>query len=394
MESAEASPAKKPAAFSVFKPKTAPPTEAAAPLDLFANRHARPVDDVDDQTYAQLAGREADALKRTVNLDVNAASASASVSAATVAAPEPEPIPVWDNEYGPYDDPNLLLVDILKQLAHDGFEQAKFDANARYPAMSYQKAAANIHGWHERITSGKKAVKDIDGVGKGIGEKIDRILKDKSYTNKEGKTYHPLGNIRPKQEEEMEKQRIKEEKEAEKQAAKEQKRLEREALKAEKAASKPASKRRKQAEFASDDDTKSPVKKEAAKVKEEKAAVKAEPGIKTEPGAKDVQVKLEHVKQESPSVKVKDEKPAVKAEPKETKSTPKKRAAATKAAAAKRKRRAVVSSDEDSEAEPSASEPSESEAESSFAESESDSDAPRKKKGKGAERKLKGRGRK
>lgn len=372
-----ASPAK---AFSIFKKKD--PATAAAPaaqptaLDMFASRHNRPTEEDQGAKLSNLKSVAAEALAKTVNLEVNAATPSASTSAV---APEPEVIPVWDKKYGPYDDPNLLLVDILRQLAKEAFEMGILDPKAKFAGMSYTKGASNIHSWPKPVLDGKKAAKEIDGVGKGTADKIDKILKDKFYRTSDGKTFYPLGNVLPKAEEDAMKDEAKQAKEAEKEAAKAEKKAAREAAKAERDANKPPTKKRKKsttAEAGSDSET---VKAESAspaevKVKDEKPKIKEEPIL--------IDDDDEDVKPVVKSPHFKEDKKAPAPAPKKVLPAKKPKA---KPAPKKGKKKRMDSDDDDSEeseasfSEDESAEESE-EAASTPDEDSDDSDAPKKKR--------------
>ena len=358
-----------------FKPKAA--AEASAPtnsLDLFAARNTpRQTEEDKDASYAALAEKAAEALSKTVNLDVNAATPSA----ASGSAAEPAPKPVWTKKYGPYDDPNLLLVDIFRQLAHDAFEDAKFDQQKKWGAQAYNTAQLNMHAWPKPILDGKKAQKEIDKVGASSAKKIDEILKEKCYTTSEGKVYHPLGNVLPKDEELAIKAEEKDAKEAAKKAEKAKIKEEKEAIKAEAraAAGKPEPKKRKKTGAAAfvDANDEEPVKAEVKpKVKDEKPKVKEEPITIDDSDGSDTVA----------PVKAKDEKkPAAKKQVKKS-PPPKKAAAKGKGKDTKGKKR-KADSDESDEDEASMSgsdeESPEEEAEETPSESE-DSDAPKKKR--------------
>lgn len=329
-----------------FKPKASVSAASSAPLDLFAARKDKPNEEEADAAYAKAAQAAHQALHQSVNLSVTLGTAPNPIAPVVVEEP---PAPVWTKKYGPYDEPNLLIVDILRQLSHDGFEAAKFDANKRWAAQSYVKAANQIHGWPRDVLDGKKAAKEIDGVGKGTADKIDRILRDK-FVVSDGKTYHPKGDVLPKEVEDAAKAALKEAKEAEKRADKEAAKAEREAKKAADHAKKLANWEREN------------LKREAEgkkPLKLPKALEKKEPGVKVKEEPIVVDDDDESDVKREPAVKREvDVKHSVKSEPAsspKTKPPAAKKAAATskKFSKAKQpaKKRRRKDSDEDSEEE-------------------------------------------
>ncbi|KAI9016717.1 hypothetical protein DFJ74DRAFT_678036 [Hyaloraphidium curvatum] len=185
-----------PKKFGAFGPrKTA--SEAAVPaIDLFASRNAAPA-----PSPADLERKADVALTRAVEIDVpkgdpndpEAVRRTLEMQARGV-KPGSEFKPNWTGKWGPYEvrragttpsgpltggqDNRLLLADVLKQVAKREFDATQFDSNAKFKANAMNKAWRNILAWHEEIKDGKTALKEIDGCGKSIAEKIDKILKD------------------------------------------------------------------------------------------------------------------------------------------------------------------------------------------------------------------------
>lgn len=185
--------------FGAFGPKKAAPAPEATPIDLFSKRNEQPTAAGAD---ALLHQRAEEALNRTVINDVPRAAPTPEDFARHI---EQHAVEVkvgdykveWTEKWGPYKDNRLLLADIFKQIAAREFDVSKFDANAKFKgwirgavnglvlmhallnqATAFNKVWCAILGWPTEIVSGARAVKEIDGVGKSAGEKIDKILKD------------------------------------------------------------------------------------------------------------------------------------------------------------------------------------------------------------------------
>ncbi len=71
----------------------------------------------------------------------------------------------------PVAENNDKIVDMLMQMS-----DSERIAGDTFKASMYKKAAASVKEWASPITDGAKAAKDIKGVGKKIGEKIDELL--------------------------------------------------------------------------------------------------------------------------------------------------------------------------------------------------------------------------
>ena len=70
---------------------------------------------------------------------------------------------------------NKLISDLLFQLA----KQNEDNGNT-WSGRSMKKAAFAIKNYPDEIMSGAEAVKNIKGVGKGVGKRIDEILENGS----------------------------------------------------------------------------------------------------------------------------------------------------------------------------------------------------------------------
>ena len=77
---------------------------------------------------------------------------------------------------------NIIIIQVLESL----LKQYKIDSSLRFKSRALEKAINSIKKYESNIKSGDDAIKNINGVAKGIGRRIDEILK--SGTLKELKT--------------------------------------------------------------------------------------------------------------------------------------------------------------------------------------------------------------
>lgn len=77
---------------------------------------------------------------------------------------------------------NTLIIQKLERL----LKQYKLDSSLRFKSRALEKAINSIKKYNSNIKSGDDAIKNINGVAKGIGRRIDEILK--TGTLKELKT--------------------------------------------------------------------------------------------------------------------------------------------------------------------------------------------------------------
>ncbi len=76
------------------------------------------------------------------------------------------------------------------------FEQAELgDDKKKFAGQTMAKCIKNVTVWDAPITSGKMAMKEIAGVGKGTGEIIDYVLLNKMWADKEGVEFYPQGLV-------------------------------------------------------------------------------------------------------------------------------------------------------------------------------------------------------
>lgn len=68
---------------------------------------------------------------------------------------------------------NTLIIQILERL----LKQYKLDSSLRFKSRALEKAINSIKKYNSNIKSGDDAIKNINGVAKGIGRRIDEILE-------------------------------------------------------------------------------------------------------------------------------------------------------------------------------------------------------------------------
>lgn len=71
---------------------------------------------------------------------------------------------------------------VNREIARQLREMAEVESFDRWRKRAYEKAAARIEKRREPITSGSQAAREIEDVGKGIGERIDQILQTGQIT--------------------------------------------------------------------------------------------------------------------------------------------------------------------------------------------------------------------
>lgn len=91
-----------------------------------------------------------------------------------------------------YASPNLLLYDVLKQMA-----DARFDRGEKWKGIAYINAANRIHAHRKTILSVAQAEKEIEKIGGSLSHSIDQILRKGFIEDKDGAVYHPRGGVEP-----------------------------------------------------------------------------------------------------------------------------------------------------------------------------------------------------
>ncbi|KAI9003028.1 hypothetical protein DFJ74DRAFT_647366 [Hyaloraphidium curvatum] len=108
------------------------------------------------------------------------------------------PPPTWPTPWGPYENPNLLLSDVIGQLA-----TALLAEGDDWAGRALSRFAKNVRYMGVPVTDGKKAAEVMDGVGKGIASKIDIIIQHKFWKRRDGTRVLPTGKVAEVPEDEL-----------------------------------------------------------------------------------------------------------------------------------------------------------------------------------------------
>ncbi len=132
---------------------------------------------------------------------------SSSVSSSSVSSSSMHHVPKIDLRHLIKHSPNESIIKMLNDLIEVTEKQVKLDSKIKYRLTTFKKALSSIKDCSFKINSGKEAMV-LDGVGKGISERIDEYIKtgtlkefdtkdldDKSKLFMELQEIHGIGSV-------------------------------------------------------------------------------------------------------------------------------------------------------------------------------------------------------